>query len=82
PASGNSQIDFSVGASSSVSIQLFDVTGRRIKTIFNNDVQAGKHTAEFSGLDKFADGSYFYKMEVKQNNKIVFSETKRLMIVK
>lgn len=82
PTTGNSQIDFTVDAASSVEIKLYDVTGRMIKTIFNNEVQSGKHTADVTGMDKFADGSYFYKIEVKKNNKVVYSETKRMMIVK
>lgn len=82
PTTGNSQIDYSVSEASSVSIELFDVTGRIVKTILNADVQAGKHTAEVNGMNAFANGSYFYKMVVKQNNKIVYSETKRMLIVK
>ena len=82
PTTGNSQIDYSVSEASSVSIELFDVTGRIVKTILNADVQSGKHTAEVNGMNAFANGSYFYKMIVKQNNKIVYSETKRMLIVK
>ena len=83
PTNGNAQIDYSVAQTSSVSIELYDITGRKIKTILNApEIQAGKHTVEVTDLEKFANGSYFYKMEVKQNNKIVYSETKRMMISK
>ncbi len=82
PASGKTDIDFTVSQTSNVNIELFDVTGRIVKTIYNGDVQTGKHTVSIDDLASFADGSYFYKMEVKQNNKIVYSETKRMMIVK
>jgi flagellar hook assembly protein FlgD len=82
PTTGNSMIDYTVAEASSVSIQLFDVTGRIVKTILNADVQAGKHTVEVNGMNSFSNGSYFYKMVVKQNNKIVYSETKRMLIVK
>ncbi|HEY0031096.1 MAG TPA: PQQ-dependent sugar dehydrogenase [Bacteroidia bacterium] len=82
PTTGNSQIDYTVAQSSSVSIELFDVTGRKVKTVLNMDVPAGKHTVEVNGLSAYSNGSYFYKMIVKQNNKIVHSETKRMLIVK
>jgi glucose/arabinose dehydrogenase len=82
PTTGDSQIDYSVSDASSVSIELFDVTGRKIKTVLNADVQAGKHTVEVNGMNRFSNGSYFYKMVVTQSNKIVYSETKRMLIVK
>ena len=82
PTTGNSQIDYSVSEVSTVSIELFDVTGRKIKTIVNSTVQPGKYTAEVNNMNAFSNGSYFYKMIVKQNNKIVYSETKRMLIVK
>ena len=83
PTNGATQIDYTVSDASTVSMELFDVTGRKIKTILNSvDVAAGKHTADVTGVNSFSNGSYFYKMVVKQNNKIVYSETKRMLIVK
>jgi len=82
PTTGKTQIDYTIAQNSSVAIELYDVTGRKIKSILNADAQAGDHTVELSDLDKFTNGSYFYKMIVKQNNKIIYSETKRMLIVK
>ncbi len=83
PTTGKTQIDYSIAQNASVSIDLFDVTGRKIKTIQNeNNIQAGKHTVEIDDLNNFANGSYFYKMTVKQNGKLIYSETKRLLLVK
>jgi aldose sugar dehydrogenase len=82
PSTGNTEIDFSVSDASKVTIDLYDVTGRKIKTIMNASREPGEHTVEVSGLDKFADGSYFYKIVIEQNGKVVYSASKRLMIVK
>ena len=83
PTTGSTQIDYTVSQTSTVSIELYDVTGRKIRTILNaTGITAGTHTVEIFDLEKFAAGSYFYKMEVKQNSKIVFSETKRMVISK
>jgi glucose/arabinose dehydrogenase len=82
PSSGRTQVDYTISASSFVSIEVYDVTGRKIKTVMNANAEAGTHTVEISDMDKFAEGSYFYKIEVKQNSKTVFTETKRMMIVK
>ncbi|CAN5331007.1 hypothetical protein BH10BAC1_BH10BAC1_10230 [soil metagenome] len=82
PTTGKTQIDYTVAQNSSVTIELFDITGRMVKMILNADVQAGEHMVELTDLDKFTNGSYFYKMEVKQRGKIVFSETKRITLNK
>lgn len=82
PTTGKTQIDYTIAQNAAVSIDLFDVTGRKIKTILNeNTVQAGKHTVEIDDLNGCANGSYFYKMNVKQNGKSIYSETKRLILV-
>jgi glucose/arabinose dehydrogenase len=82
PANGSTAIDFTVSASSYVLIDLFDMTGRKMKTICEQDVLAGKHTIYLDGLEKLANGNYFYKIEVKQENATVYSETRNLVLVK
>lgn len=83
PTSGMTQIDYTIAQNSSLSIELFDVTGRKVKNVFSDtEVMAGNHTVELNDLEKYTNGSYFYKMVVKQNNKVVYSETKRMFIVK
>jgi glucose/arabinose dehydrogenase len=82
PASGATQVDFSLSQAGTVTISLYDVTGRKVKTVLSGMKDQGTHTVEIDGLDKFANGSYFYKIEVKQSSKTVFSETKRMLIVK
>lgn len=82
PTTGKTQIDYAVAQNSNVVIELFDITGRKIQTVLSADVQAGEHTVELVGLEKYTNGSYFYKMQVKQSGKLVYSETKRMLIVK
>ncbi len=82
PATGKAQIDFSISQAAAVSIDLYDVTGRKVKTIYNTaDVTTGIHTVEIADLTSFNSGSYFYKMSVKQNNKVIYTETKRMLLV-
>jgi hypothetical protein len=82
PTTGKTQIDYTISQTSTVSIDVFDVTGRKIKSVLSSNVEQGTHTVELKDLDKYADGSYFYKMDVKQNGKLVYSETKRMTLVK
>ncbi|MGZ6523157.1 MAG: T9SS type A sorting domain-containing protein, partial [Bacteroidia bacterium] len=81
--SGMSQIDYTLAQTAAVTIELYDVTGRKVKTILDAaSVTAGKHSVEVTELEKYANGSYFFKMDIKQNNKVVFSETKKMVISK
>jgi hypothetical protein len=82
PASASAKIEYGVSQSSDVSIVLYDVTGRAVRSVFNGNVTAGSHTAELNGLNTFAPGSYFYKMEVRRNGVIAYTATRRLTIVR
>jgi glucose/arabinose dehydrogenase len=81
PASGKTQMDYSIKQSSSVQVVLLDVTGRVIRTLLDEYVQAGTHTLEVNELSSLPNGSYFYRMNVVQNNKIGFSQTKKLVVL-
>lgn len=81
PATGQTQIGYSVTQTSAVSIVLMDVTGRVIRTLLNGQVQAGTHTLEVGELSAFPNGSYFYRMEVQQHGKLQFSQTKKLVVL-
>jgi len=81
PSNGETRIDYTVAQTSNVQIALYDITGRKIKTILNARIQSGKHTVELNGLSALSGGSYFYEMVVEQNNKIIYSGTKRMLVV-
>lgn len=81
PTSGVAQVDYMVAQNSRVTMDLFDGNGRLIKSLMNEDVAAGKHTVELRGLDEFADGSYYYKMEVKHNGTLIYSQTRSLVLI-
>jgi glucose/arabinose dehydrogenase len=81
PASGKTQIDYSVAHTSRVTITLVDVAGRTLRTLMNAEVQPGKHTLEIDELSSLPNGSYFYKMDVQQNNKTDFSQTKKMVVL-
>jgi glucose/arabinose dehydrogenase len=82
PTTGKTQIDYSVTEMSEVTIDVYDVTGKVVKSVLNSNVDRGIHTIELSDLEKYSDGSYFYKLSVKRGNKIVYTESKRFIIIK
>lgn len=75
------KINFSIASlsgknSSFVNLSVFDVSGRLVKTLVNQSLNAGNYSAELNGSG-LASGMYFYTL--KAGN---FRETKKLVLVK
>ncbi len=81
PSGDKSQIDFTISQQSEVTIELFDVTGRFIRTIVSEQYAAGRHTVEINDLNMLPHGTYFYKMSVINNGNIDFTQTKRMTVL-
>jgi hypothetical protein len=69
-------IGFTLKESSIVSLRVFDILGREVKTIINERLEAGIHQAEFDG-GNLESGVYFY--EIQANN---FRDVKKLILLK
>ncbi len=74
PFNSETIIIFRVGNSTNVTIELFDVLGRKISTIFDGNVRAGEHITRLKA-DTIPSGVYYYRM--KADN---YVETKKLII--
>jgi len=63
------------------SLQIYDLTGRLVKTLLNDDLEPGYHSVVWNGRDahgqSVASGMYFYKL--KTVNNII---TKKLVLLK
>ncbi|CAN5539730.1 hypothetical protein BH10BAC5_BH10BAC5_05780 [soil metagenome] len=70
------RINFSIPQSTFVKLSVFDMTGREISSLVNEDLSAGSYSYTFNA-EKLSSGIYFYKLSSEN-----FSETKKLMLVK
>ncbi|MDG5766585.1 T9SS type A sorting domain-containing protein [Balneolales bacterium ANBcel1] len=70
------QIRFDVPTDAHVNIAVFDILGRRVMTLVNEQLQAGTHTAAFDG-SRLASGMYIYRMEAGS-----FVQTRKMMLLK
>lgn len=82
PFNNTTRIKFDLPVSQSVTINVFDILGRKIRTLVNNVVySAGNHFIDWNGKNDFdatiPSGVYFYRMESEQ-----ISETKKLVLLK
>lgn len=69
-------IKFTVPKDGIVKLQVFDVLGNEVSTIWDNFLNAGPYNAGFDGT-KLASGVYFYRLTSGE-----YSETKKMTLVK
>ena len=81
PVRGNTTINYSVTKSGHVTLNVYDMSGKLVKTLVNGNVNAGTHSVVWNRTDnrnnKVAGGVYFYKMNA--NNETL---TKKMIVVK
>jgi hypothetical protein len=76
PFNPSTTINFSVPAKGFVSLKIYDVTGRMIADLVNQDMIAGEYKYDFNASN-LNSGVYFYTL--RGDN---FSETKKMMLIK
>ncbi len=59
-----------------VTLKVFDILGREVKTLVNEDQEAGYRTVNFDA-SSFVSGVYFYKIEAE-----TFIDVKKMVVVK
>jgi subtilisin family serine protease len=68
PSSGGARIEYAVPAASRVRIEIYDVSGRRVRTVLDDERGAGAYTATWDGNDgtgrPVANGVYFVRLGV------------------
>jgi len=69
PFNPNTLIHFEIPRETDLSLTVFDVSGRRVKTLINGIVQAGSHDLFWDGLDdqniQVESGIYFYTLDIQ-----------------
>jgi len=74
-------IEYTLARQGHVEISVFDLLGRRVRTLVDGTRHAGAHSVDWDGLDDngqpAATGIYFYRIETDQ-----FSQTKKMMLLK
>ena len=69
-------IRFEIPVSGNVSIKIYDILGSEVKTLVNEEKNAGKYEVVFNA-SKFASGVYFYQLRAGD-----FVSTKKMILLK
>ncbi|MFA5404691.1 MAG: T9SS type A sorting domain-containing protein [Ignavibacteria bacterium] len=70
------KINFSITRNNIVTLKIYDVTGKEVAVLLNNNFNAGKYEVTFDGA-KLSSGVYFYKLTSGD-----FSDVKKMILVK
>ncbi len=76
PFNPETKIQFSVPATGFVSLQVFDILGREVRTLLHETRNAGNYQLDFNAAG-LASGVYFYRLTA--NN---FIQTKRMVLLR
>jgi hypothetical protein len=77
PFNPATKINFNLPVDSKVQLSIYDITGRLIATVINNEsFSAGYHTVQFNG-SLLSSGTYFYRMTAGE-----LVQTKKMTLVK
>lgn len=76
PFNPSTKIEFALTQSADVRLEVYDIAGRRISTLVNSRLTAGKHTVAFDGAN-LPSGTYIYVLESGSSRL-----SKKMMLVK
>jgi hypothetical protein len=74
-------IKYSIPEDAFISLQIFVITGKKIRNLENSYKEAGYHEAEFNASD-VASGLYLYKLEARSKDGRIYSDSKKMSLVK
>jgi parallel beta-helix repeat protein len=81
PFNPATNISYNLPKSAKVVIKVYDIIGRVVKELVNEDREAGSYTVSFDGTN-LASGIYFYKIEANQSDGKKFVDTKKMVLIK
>jgi hypothetical protein len=81
PFNPTTNIRFSLVNFGKVSIKVYDMLGREVRTIINDNMKPGNYTIEWNGKNNFghsvSSGTYFYRIITNK-----FIQTKKMLLMK
>ncbi len=80
PSNPNSKIDFELPSDMKVNIKVYDLTGKEVAQLMDENKTAGYYTVDFNGSN-IASGVYFYRITASSSTQ-KFSKTLKMLIIK
>jgi hypothetical protein len=81
PFNPNTKIKFQISKLSDAKLIVFDVLGREVTTLVNEQLKPGTYEVDWDGSG-FASGVYYYKLSASTSLSTTYQETKRMVLMK
>ncbi len=85
PFNPTTEIAYSLPEPADVSLEIFDVSGRKVDTVYQGMQSTGNHRVIWNGADRLgnsiATGVYFYRL-IAVGHSHIFQNTKKMLFVK
>ena len=81
PFNPSTNIKFSIMQSGFVQVKVYDVLGKERAIVVSQELSAGTYRTDFDASD-LPSGTYFYRLTVSGNSGQVFTETKKMILIK
>jgi photosystem II stability/assembly factor-like uncharacterized protein len=75
------KIGYELRQSGNISLKVYDISGKEVLTLKEGFERQGLHEITFNGKD-LSSGIYIYKLEVNAGNSPVFSQSRKMILVK
>lgn len=76
PFNPTTDIRFDIAKAGLVKLSVYDITGKKVADLVNENLNAGKHTVDFNASN-LASGVYFYRIETPD-----FTSIRKMMLIK
>ena len=81
PFNPTTNIIYSVPVKSNVTLDVYNLIGQKVVTLFEGEVEAGKHSSQFNA-SSMSSGMYFFKLTAVGENGSQFSSSKKMTLLK
>jgi len=81
PFNPTTRISFSLPISSMVTVKVYDLLGREVRQLVNENMNPGSFMIDFNGSE-LASGIYFVRMTATGREGMRFADTKRMVLIK
>ena len=81
PVNPGTTIQFAVPSQSEVKLSLFDILGREVATLVDDEYSAGEYKVLFEAPE-LSSGTYFYQISIKSSTGERFTKTLKLTLLK
>jgi flagellar hook assembly protein FlgD len=86
PFNPTTNIEYQLPVVSTVTVKLYDVTGREIRTLVNQEQKPGFYKVAWDGTsaggEAVSSGIYFYRIDAVGTGQQSFSSIKKMMLLK